>query len=40
MCVGMVPKDSTVASLSDSNDNKGRVELEMMLNKGWGSGVK
>ena len=38
--VGMVPEVSTVASLSDSNYLRGKVELVIILDKRWGSGVK
>ena len=40
MSVGMVPEVSTVASLSDSNYLRGKVELVIILDKRWGSGVK
>ena len=39
MPVVLVPEGETVASLGDSNDVRGKVELEMMLNKIWKSGV-
>ena len=34
-----MPEGSTVNFLSDSNDRIGKVILEMMMNKIWGSGV-
>ena len=40
MSVGLVPTGATVDSLSNCNDVIGRVEMEMILNKRWGSGVK
>ena len=40
MPVGILPEEKTVASLSDSNDGIGKLELEMILNKRWVSGVK
>ena len=40
MPVGLVPEGETVVSLSDSNDGRGRVEPEIMLNNIWGSRVK
>ena len=39
MSVGMLLEGATVASLSDSNDVRGRVKLEAVFNKIWGSGV-
>ena len=40
MNICLVPEGATVSSLNDSNYGRGRVELEMMLNERWGSGVK
>ena len=40
MPVGILPEEKTVASLSDSNDGIGKLELEMIFNKRWVSGVK
>ena len=40
MLFGLVPEGETVASMIYSNDGRGRVELEMIFNKIWGSGVK
>ena len=34
MPVGLVPKGSTVVSLDDSNDVRGRVELELIWSLG------
>ena len=35
MYVGMGPEGVTVASLSDYNDVRGKVELEIILDKRW-----
>ena len=40
MHVGLVPEGKTVASLSDFDYGRGRVELEVVFNKRWRSGVK
>ena len=40
MPVGLVPEWSTVDSLGDYNYVRGRVELEVIFNKRWESGVK
>ena len=40
MPVGLVAEGETVASLSDSNDVRGNVKLEMIFNKKWVSAVK
>ena len=40
MSVGMGPEGSTVASLSYYNDARGTLELEILLDKRWVSGVK
>ena len=37
MSVGPVPEGVTLNSLSDSYDVRGEVELEVILNKRWGS---
>ena len=39
MPIVMVPEGATVASLGDSNDVRGRVELEVIFNKTWRSGI-
>ena len=40
MPVGLVPEGEILAELNDSNDGRGNVELEMMLNKKWVNGVR
>ena len=40
MFVGLGPEGSNVASLSDYNDMIGKVELGIILDNKWGSGVK
>ena len=38
--VGILPEGATVASLVDFNYMRGMVELEMVFNNRWVSGVK
>ena len=40
MPVGMVPERATVDFLGDSNDTRGRVELEAIFNNRWVIRVK
>ena len=40
MSVGILLEGSAVASLHDSNDMRGRLELEMLLNNIWITVVK
>ena len=40
MFVGLVHEGKTAASLSDSNNVRGRIKLEVILNNRRGSGVK
>ena len=35
----MVPEGATVDYMGDSNDMRERIELEMICNNRWGSGV-
>ena len=37
--IGLVPKEATVSSMGNSNDVRGRVELEVVFNKIWVSRV-
>ena len=40
MPIGMVPEGAIVDYLGNYNDVRGRVELEVIFNKIWGTGVK
>ena len=40
MPVDMVPEGANMASLGDFSNVRGRLELEVVLNNIWGSGLK
>ena len=39
MTIVLVPEGAILDTLDDSNDVRGRVELDVIFNKRWGSGV-